>query len=277
MPLLDSNLDPANVSQIAEPPATRAQNEVNNGVNQSTQVIPPCNPALIPNNLMALLRHPTRYIYQGLDPWAWANNIDAGLGNRLGIPQGSMTRAQVRAFCRNLANSDEACFIVVAAWGGMRRNNGRATWLARNNWLPVLHDIRNMNTSRENSYRAFFDLRANNQLPGMGPAYFTKLLFFSNVNPDAYIMDQWTGKSMNLLCRSIGLRHCIPHMTPDGLVSDNNTPANYESFNRCIEVLATQLGIPAEECEQRLFSNGANGGQQLGIWRQYVQQNWRYE
>lgn len=279
IPLLDSSLDHANLRQIAEPAATRAPKAVNNGMNQSPQVIPPCNPALIPDNVMTLLRQPTRYTFLGGNPWSWANHIEDGLGNRMGIPPGAMSRTNVRAFCRNLNNSDEACFIVVAAWGRMKTNHGRATWAARNNWLPVLHNIRRKEYgySRQDAYQAFANLRTNNQLPGMGPAYFTKIIFFANVKQVGYIMDQWTGKSMNLLCRSIGLRNCIPHMTPQGLVSDNNTPADYESFNRCIEVLATRLGITAEECEQRIFSNGANGGQQLGIWRQYVKQNWGHE
>jgi hypothetical protein len=277
IPLLDSSLDQANVRQIAEPRETRAPNAVNNGMDQSAQVIPPCNPALIPRNAMGMLRRPTRYTYLGDNPWNWANHIEDGLGNRLKIPAGPMTRADVRTFCRNLKNSDEACFIVVAAWGRMKTNNGRATWAARRNWLPVLHNIRRKIYSRKDAYQEFANLRAHNQLPGMGPAYFTKIIFFANVKQVGYIMDQWTGKSMNLLCRSIGLRNCIPHMTPQGLVSDNNIPADYESFNRCIEALATRLGITAEECEQRLFSNGANGGQPLGIWRQYVQQNWRPE
>lgn len=238
------------------------------------QLVSECNPSLIPVNVMELLQQQTQYVFVGGDPWNWANHIEGGLGNCLGIPQGKMSRADVREFCRNLNNSDEACFMVVAAWGRMKANHGRNTWAARKYWLPVLHNIRNQNISRRDAYGTFRILRVNNQLPGMGPAYFTKLIFFARVASNGYIMDQWTGKSIRLLGRLAGIEQQLPKMTPGGYVADDNTSEHYELFNLYIESLAAHLKIDAEECEKRLFSNG---GHRPGLWRQYIRKNWGQE
>lgn len=262
-------------------------NPVNGGMVQGVQLVPVAvlNPItnrvvedapawnLIPNDVMALLRQPTQYVFEGKDPWVWANHIDDGLGDRWAIPHGRMSRADVRGFCRNLDNSDEACFIVVAAWGQMRPKNARLVWDDRHHWLPVLQNIRNQNTSRQEAYAAFRNLRANNHLRGMGPAYFTKLIFFARNVSDGLIMDQWTGKSIQLICRLAGINRELPMLNQD-YVSDDNTPEHYELFNCHVENLAARLGINAEECEQRLFSNGADGGRLRGAWRQYIINNW---
>lgn len=220
---------------------------------------------------MLLLQQATNYIFTGNDPWIWANNVENGLGNRLGIPHGVMTRADVREFCRNLNNSDEACFVVIAAWGKMKVNHGRNTWLARHHWLPALRKIRHQNVPRQEAYQLFRDLRANDRLPGMGPAYFTKLIYFSRLLPDGYIMDQWTGKSIRLLGQLARGEQIVPFMTYQGFVSDDNTAEHYELFNTQIETLANHLGVTADECEMRLFSNG---GHRRGPWRRYVRENW---
>lgn len=246
-------------------------NPITNRVVEDAQLVPAWN--LIPNDVMTLLRQPTQYVFEGNDPWVWANHIDDGLGDRWEIPNGRMSRADVRGFCRNLENSDEACFIVVAAWGKMKTNHGQETWAARNYWVPVLRNIREQNCSRRDAYEAFRDLRERNQLPRMRPAYFTKLIFFMRDISDGYIMDQWTGKSIQLLGQLAGIRQGLPILN-QGYVSDDNTPEHYELFNCHIESLAPYLGINAEECEQRLFSNGADGGRRRGVWRQYVKNNW---
>ena len=39
----------------------------------------------------------------------------------------------------------------------------------------------------------------NTAIPGLGPAYFIKLIYFFKPETDVFIIDQWTGKAINLL------------------------------------------------------------------------------
>lgn len=59
-----------------------------------------------------------------------------------------------------------------------------------------LNLLRTGGLSRCEAYRLFLGTGA---IPGIGPAFFTKLIYFFSPTPDFYILDQWTAKSVNLL------------------------------------------------------------------------------
>jgi hypothetical protein len=108
----------------------------------------------------------------------------------------------------------------------------------------------------------FQNARAQNLLPGLGVSFFTKLICFINPNLNGYILDQWTGKSVNLL-----FDDQLIAITNYGWINDNNTPETYELFCQRIEEIALILGCTPLEAEEKIFSNG---GIIRGVWRQYI-------
>ena len=150
----------------------------------------------------------------------------------------------------------EQAFIAISAWGSMRVPNGRIAWAQRANWLPAVKSLSECK-SRMDAYNEMRKLRAKGQLPGVGPAYFTKLIFFLRPELNAYIMDQWTAKSINLLTASTLVK------LAGSWVSDKNNEHDYENFCRCVECIAEQVGLAPADCEERLFGYGSK-------WREFV-------
>jgi hypothetical protein len=151
------------------------------------------------------------------------------------------------------------------AWGGMRRDHARDAWQEREKWLPIIKALRNEKCARRDAYRAF----QKAEISGLGPAYFTKLIFFSCPHHSGYIMDQWTGKSINLLFGD-GKSH--PILFSGHWVSRSNSPETYEEFCVLVEHLAKKLEVGPPKAEEMIFSSG---GKNPGRWRQYVKLNWR--
>ncbi len=117
----------------------------------------------------------------------------------------------------------------------------------------------------------------------MGPAYFTKLIYFltprrSGQCKPAYIMDQRAGSSVNLLTGSNtvlldGERRW--KRLKDGLdvsygftVSDANTGDDYEAFCSYVDRLAADVCLCVDQVDCALFSTEEN---RPGTWRQYVE------
>lgn len=128
--------------------------------------------------------------------------------------------------------------------------------------------MRASNLSRRQAYVCFRRFRRANRRCGLGPAFFTKLIFFLNRRERGYFMDQWTGLGINLLFEpAIVDLNVVGGDRPAHVVSDGNCGGHYERFCQAIECLARRTGWPAELVEERLF---CKGGQGPGPWRQYV-------
>jgi hypothetical protein len=171
--------------------------------------------------------------------------------------------------------------VSIFAWGGMRTSNGKHLFgLHMKPWLDVAQQLRDGALSRVKGYDAFVALRNTKSLAGLGPAYFTKLLYF--LPPPAqkgYIMDQWLGLSINLLTgqeivklnESITWEWKPKQVSPrfDSLVSDFNDGAGYEMFCNKIERLSVKMGFgwTPELTELALISEG---GHVKKGWRDYV-------
>lgn len=200
---------------------------------------------------------------------AWAGFIPAGWGKSLGdhgvigLPTHHLSRSALKEFCRTPSFSDEACFVTCMAWGGMHRMNGRTAWAERERWLPLINRLRNTRVSRSDAYNAFELLG----IQGLGPAYFTKLIYFLRPCEDGYILDQWTGKSVSIL-----LEPSFIKFDSSGHVSRRNTSSAYERFCVSIECLSKRLERRPSQTEELLFSRG---GRSKHPWRQYVISNWK--
>lgn len=64
--------------------------------------------------------------WKGSIPSAWVKALPDYAGGSL--PNNHVSKPELHAFCRSAENTQEACFVAVMAWGGMRRSSGRAAW-----------------------------------------------------------------------------------------------------------------------------------------------------
>ncbi|WP_407157697.1 hypothetical protein [Bradyrhizobium sp. STM 3557] len=158
--------------------------------------------------------------------------------------------------------------VFIFAWGGMKTPDGQALLNSGNReWVCVSELIRDGRVCYLEGYERFFRLSKAGKLPGCGPAYYTKLLFFLPKSGlrRGVIMDQWTARSINLLTgmdlvsiRGSGRR---------GWVLPSNDARVYENFCNAVGSLAAQTDCSIEETEKRLFSEG---GRVPANWRKHV-------
>lgn len=140
--------------------------------------------------------------------------------------------------------------------------------------------IREERVSRAQSYKLLSDLRKQKVLPGMGPAYFTKLIFFlrgARKEGTGYIMDQWTGCSINLLAAGsppVLMNAAYTWASPrrfsaDFRVSELNDEIRYERFCSGLDKIAEELSMSQIDAELLLMSAGRG----KGAWRSYVKKH----
>lgn len=166
---------------------------------------------------------------------------------------------------------------VIMAWGGMHVCHGKGLFRAGAKWRGVAEEVRFGGISRAKAYSLFHALRVKGALPGMGPAFFTKLVFFlrgKDIFDFGYIMDQWTGCSLNVLTGDPNtvLMNAIYTWTrsmtirSDFQVSDENGVDRYERFCAAIDRIADEISLPPIDAELLLMSQGRG----RGVWRQHV-------
>lgn len=205
--------------------------------------------------------------WTGRTPQRWANSVEQGLGT--GLPDKPVHRGDLRAFCRDESHSLEACFLTVMAWGGMKVPHGQLAWSARGGWLKTIAWLREDGPTRTEAFARLSGLRSTGKLPGIGPAFFTKLMFFLRTADDAYILDQWTAKSVHVLT---GQYHAPPLARHHHRVPDDLSTEDYEIYCLFVERLAQKVGRDGPDTEHALFSVG---GKRSGSWRRYVRKYWQ--
>jgi len=189
------------------------------------------------------------------------------------LSKNKVSRSELFDMARDTKNiSIESCCVSIFAWGGMKKAHGVALFSRNAKWLILADEIRQGKYDRAEAYNRFSKLRANGDVPGMGPAYFTKLIFFLQPSsPRGYIMDQWTSASINLLFGQIVKTKVSKQAKGRGgldeTVCDSNSSVDYELFCAGIEHTAKRLGVRPEHAEEMMFSKG---GKHKGAWRQHV-------
>jgi hypothetical protein len=203
--------------------------------------------------------------WTGINALNWAKYIDSSFSNEL--LNKKLTRMDLLSsdFVNSLDDRELSCAIF--SWGGMNREHGSSLF-TESEWLDLVREIRSSQIqNREDAYKKFFLLKKQNKLPGMGPAYYTKLICFLNPKLNGYIMDQWTAKSVNLLCNKE-----IVKLTPTGFVDPlKNDMIVYQTFCEVIDQLSIDLQMIGLDVEESMFSSG---GKRKGQWRQVVVENW---
>lgn len=219
-------------------------------------------------------------------PRQWAPCKD--LSNHL--PAFAPSRSNLFEMAADSSIPTEALCWSVLAWGGMHGNN-RKTLVTRGNrsWIDEADAVRTRSLTRMEAYRRFSELKKTGSMPGLGPAYYTKLIFFLMPRGDGssapgYIMDQWVASAVNLLAVeqivlmditrtwSASRRTGRLDLTSSFRVSDCNDEERYESYCQTVEEIARQIGRTPADTELALMSEGGNKRQP---WRQYVIDNRR--
>lgn len=178
--------------------------------------------------------------------------------------------------------SEAVCWSVLA-WGGMHgAHRDRLLDHKNDRWLRLADDIRAGQFNRSGAYNEFSKLKAERVLKGIGPAYFTKLIFFlmprlPESHTPGYIMDQWVGSSVNLLAdREVVLMNRLGTwkktktsvvLSTDLMVSDLNDGVRYEEYCSYIEAIGRVIHRSGAETEQLMMSSG---GRKKQSWRGYV-------
>lgn len=203
--------------------------------------------------------------WEGINALNWAKYVDAEFNDEK--LNKKLTRIDLlsKEFVDGLDNI--AISYAILSWGGMNREHGKALF-AKSEWLDIVHEIRNkIVTSREEAFEKFYLLKEENKLPGMGPAYFTKLICFLNPELNGYIMDQWTAKSVNVICGKE-----VVKLTPQGFVDTiKNNASVYLAFCDVIDKIAEEMKMKGIDVEESMFSNG---GRKKGGWRSFLIENW---
>lgn len=207
----------------------------------------------------------------GRKPFLWGNAVQ----NIQPIPRlwngTSLEQPLSRNFLFNLGGDLDASNAMVAvcifAWGGMRANHAQVlfsepTWPILDKLIGVLR-IKELNSPAE-VFDLFHVPRRQNSLPGLGIAYYSKLIYFLSTHLDVFILDQWIGKSMNLF-----LGENLISFTGNW-VNDSNDGERYAIFCEHMMNYAQQLNMDKHSFEQKMF---CKGGRNPGPWRRIVKQN----
>lgn len=200
----------------------------------------------------------------GRAPRAWANHIEAGLGDLFNLDDHRIDRA--RLFDLAKEGEQERFFLSVMAWGGMKVGHGISAWAGQDQWQGPLEVALAGGESRADLFRRF----AGAPVAGMRAAYFTKLIHFASrplARPVGYIMDQWTAKSVNLICR----REVVA-LDAAGYVLPRNDHHAYEAFCGVVDAIGDALRVAGAQAEERIYSRG---GRRPADWRAHVKANWR--
>jgi len=222
---------------------------------------------------------------EGKSPASWCAKVAPALPslNHGMLDHTPVNRARLKQLRDDINMPTPELCLSILAWGGMWTSNGTQLFSLENAaWLNLAQELRDGTCNRRDGYNKFADLRIKRQLPGLGPAYFTKLLYF--LPPEekiGYIMDQWLGLSINILTGQeiVKLNETIKwewtkqgkirHF--DSLVCDYNSGDDYEIFCEKIERLSEKMGTgwTPELTELALISEGGHASKKKE-WRKYV-------
>lgn len=224
----------------------------------------------------------TNLLSANCESWAGGNILEfakyvSGKGITIdlsGYPNIKLDRKNLFGLVSETTNSTFKCCIAILAWGGMNREHAASAFSSWGDWEPIASKIRSGDLTRSEAYNAFYQLRKSKKLKGLGPAYFTKIIYFlSKEENRGYIMDQWTARSVNLLLntKAIGLiKSTAKSQKVSYFVTDKNTDRTYENFCLFIEHMAQVHQTTPDLIEMSLFSIGKRKGKERGKWRNYV-------
>lgn len=175
-----------------------------------------------------------------------------------------LQRADVLDHCRNPDTNDASRLFTVIAWGVARPSNRRRIFDNRERILAVLAASRSSGCPVE-SYRLYREAA----IPGLGPAYWTKLIHFCEPSGTGYILDRFTAISADvLMAKPLGLLRSgwVPRSV------DENQYAEYCRFVRALaERMSAALGddVAPADAEFAMYAG------RVHPWRDVSKELWR--
>ena len=174
--------------------------------------------------------------------------------------------------------------VKIFAWGGMskRETTGKLAMIHIDRYEDVCKNLLKNKLNNISAFKEFYELHNNNDknssMKGVGPAFYTKLIYFLG-NQEGLIMDQWTAKSVNLLCNNKIIK------LDSGYVSKRNKDNDYIAFINIVKKLQIELAMYSlSETEALIFSTSRkvnrttlNSEQNLiaSEWRNFVIANYK--
>ena len=184
--------------------------------------------------------------------------------------------------------------IDIFAWGVMSARNARLALPKWDEWkAPCIALLQGCDAV--DGYYQFYTLQENNILAGLGPAYYTKIIYFLGKG-DGLIMDQWTSRSINLLLgkeiiKLQGGQRKATNSDRYYTVKPTNDQGVYAAYNEAMEVIASKLSenlqeqVSLADTEEFIFSFTTDRKKSLHLndeqykkftaWRRYVEENHR--
>lgn len=159
----------------------------------------------------------------------------------------------------------------IFAWGRMKPANITNAQNSITELVNIVSDGLSRRPDRISLFDAYARASYNKRIPGVGPAYYTKIMYFLG-NNNSYIMDQWVAKSINLVT---GQK--VVTLTSNGYVCTRNSSSQYGLFCEIIDSLSRSISnikstqISGDWVEESLFSQG---GTNAHPWRRYVREHW---
>ena len=173
-------------------------------------------------------------------------------------------------------NTIKTGVIEIFAWGGMRIDHARKALPCIENYQEICQGLLSGQLTSVEAYKEFFVADHSKELEGMGPAYYTKLIYFLG-DQTGLILDQWTGRSINTLCEDPVVN--LDNISGRKIVSKSNGPKHYAKYLEVVERLRIELNLQTlPETEELIFScSDQKGENRLGeyhpvcsAWRKYV-------
>ena len=218
-------------------------------------------------------------VWIGKSTRQWLNAVNKGKwGEEIGLDPLSFSdqsydRSQLRSLIHEQITKSfclddsfvRSCVANIFAWGGQGARSARSSLRLRNwsNWRQPCFDLLNNSIGTADAYKAFYSLQNKKEMKGVGPAFYTKLIFFLG-NGDGLIMDQWTSRSVNLLFDREVIRLNKGKKKSNGdhyySVCKRNDERVYMIYNDAVSQLSEKLSsaigidIGTSETEEFIFS-----------------------
>lgn len=174
--------------------------------------------------------------------------------------------------------------VKIFAWGGMSKQASRGKNALKyiDRYEGICKDLLNGKITNIEAYKNFFELHNHKnddlKMKGVGPAFYTKLIYFLG-DHEGLIMDQWTAKSVNMLCNDKIIK------LDSGYVSKRNKETTYIKFIEIVKKLQIKLAMDSlSETEALIFSTsrklnrtGLSPNQNLvaSQWRHFLIENYK--
>ena len=143
--------------------------------------------------------------------------------------------------------------IEVFAWGDMKVPNARMVLPCIDSYQKICRGLLYSELKPVEAYKEFFVARHSGMFKGMGPSYYTKLIYFLG-DHSGLILDQWTARSINKLCKEKVIK--LKRNNDGNLtVCQSNGPERYERYLEKVENLRDKLKLDTlPKTEELIFS-----------------------